>query len=148
MSNPTKSPEMCAQFASKALDTLTVWAEANQRVMHELVTLSVTATKETGRLYAELQSSTVEAVRESQAYWLKRQTGGAEIPTDPIGWWQRTFVDAIEGTQKAFRLAETSAQALTKGTEQLQATAERSGKEIQAALTGLATRMQEIYATA
>ena len=37
---------------------------------------------------------------------------------------------------------------MTKSAEQLQTTAEQAGKEIQATLSGLATRMQEIFAGA
>jgi hypothetical protein len=148
MPDPTKSPEMLAQLAAKALDTLTVWADANQRVMHELVNLSAATAKETGRLYGELQSSVVEVVRDSQAYWLKRQGAGPELPTDPILWYQKGLVEAIEGSQKALRFIETGAQAVTKSAEQVQAAAERSGKEIQATLSGFATRMHEIVTAA
>ena len=89
MQDQTKSLETFAQFAGKALETLTVWADANQRVVRELVGLSAATATESARLYAELQSSTVEAVRESQAYWLKRQTDGPEIPKDPVLWYQK-----------------------------------------------------------
>jgi len=148
MQDQTKSLEVFAQFAGKALETLTVWADANQRVVRELVTLSAATATESARLYAELQSSTVEAVRESQAYWLKRQTDGPEIPKDPVLWYQKGLAETIEGTQKAVRFIEGGAQAVTKSAEQLQATAEQTGKEIQAALSGLAARMQEIFAAA
>lgn len=146
MQDPTKAPDVFTQLAAKTLETLTVWTDANQRVVRELVNLSAATTKETARLCAELQSSTVEALRESQAYWLKRQADVPEIPKDPLLWYQKGLVEAIEAAQKAFRFIEGGAQAMTKSAEQLQATAEGTGKEIQATLSGLATRMQEIYA--
>ena len=148
MQDQTKSLETFAQFAGKALETLTVWADANQRVVRELVGLSAATATESARLYAELQSSTVEAVRESQAYWLKRQTDGPEIPKDPTLWYQKGLAETIEGTQKAVRFIEGGAQAAARSAEQLQATAEQTGKEIQATLSGLSARMQEIFAAA
>ena len=148
MQDQTKSLEVFAQFAGKALETLTVWADANQRVVRELVNLSAATATESARLYAELQSSTVEAVRESQAYWLKRQTDAPELPKDPIVWYQKGLAETIEGTQKAVRFIEGGAQAVTKSAEQLQTTAEQTGKEIQATLSGLVTRMQEIFTAA
>jgi len=143
MQDPTKSPDVFTQLAAKALETLTVWADANQRVVRELVSLSAATATETARLCAELQSTTVEAVRESQAYWLGRPADVPEIPRDPLLWYQKGLVEA---TQKALRFIEGGAQAMTKSGEQLQATAAGTGKEIQATLSGLAVRMQEIYA--
>ena len=148
MQDTTKSQEPFGQFAGKALETLSVWADANERVLRELVNLSATAAKETARLYAELQSSAVDAARESQAYWLKRQSEMQELPKDPVAWYQKGLTESIEGTQKAFRFIECTAQAVTKSAEQVQATAERTGKEIQQTLSALATRMQEIYSAA
>ena len=57
-------------------------------------------------------------------------------------------MESIEGTQKAFRFIEGTAQTGTKSAEQVQATAERTGKEIQQTLSALATRMHEIYSAA
>jgi hypothetical protein len=148
MQDQTKSLEGFSQFAAKALETLTVWADANQRVVRELATLSAATATEGARLYAELQSSTVEAIRESQAYWLKRQTDGPEIPRDPVLWYQKGLAETLDGTQKAIRFIEGGAQAVARSAEQLQATAEQAGKEIQATLSGLSTRMHDILAAA
>jgi soluble cytochrome b562 len=143
----TKSQELFGQLAGKTFETLTVWTEANQRVMRELINLSTTAAKETARLYGELQASAVEALRESQQYWLKRPAAG-EMPSDPMAWYQKGLTETIESAQSAFRFLEGNAQAVTKTAEQLQTTAERTGKEIQEAFSTLANRMQQIYTAA
>ena len=148
MHDTTKSQETFGQFAGKTFETLSLWADASHGVLRELVNLSTAATKETTRLYAELQSSAVDAVRENQAYWFKRQSEMQELPKDPIAWYQKGLMESIEGTQKAFRFIEGSAQAVTKSAEQVQATVERTGKEIQQTLSTLATRMQEIHSAA
>lgn len=148
MEDTTKWQEPFGQFAGKTLETLSLWADANQGVLRELVNLSTTTAKETAGLYAELQSSAVDAVREGQAYWLKRQSEMQELPKDPVAWYQKGLMESIEGTQKAFRFMEGTAQAVTKSAGQVQATAERTGKEIQQTLSALATRMQEIYSAA
>ena len=46
MQDQTKPLEVFAQFAGKALETLTVWADANQRVVRELVNLSAATATE------------------------------------------------------------------------------------------------------
>ena len=51
----------------KALETLTVWADASQRVLREVVDLGTATAKESVRLYGELQQSALEAFREPQS---------------------------------------------------------------------------------
>ncbi|MBI4271013.1 MAG: hypothetical protein HY615_11815 [Candidatus Rokubacteria bacterium] len=50
----------------KAVETMTVWADANQRVLSQMVEFGATAAKESVRLYGELQQSAIEALREPQ----------------------------------------------------------------------------------
>jgi hypothetical protein len=45
-----------------SIETLTVWADANQRILRELAELSATTAKEGVRLYAEMQQSGLEAL--------------------------------------------------------------------------------------
>jgi len=141
-----KSGEIFAQFTGKTLEGLALWADTNQRVLREMVNLSTVTTKEAARLCAELHSSAVEAIRESQTEWLKRQS--AELPKDPVLWYQKGLAESIDGAQNAVRYVEASGRAVTRTTQQIQASAERSGKEIQDAYSTLATRMQQVCAGA
>src|SRR5688572_24596021 len=115
----------------KAVETMTMWAEANQRVMRELLDLSVGAAKEGMRLYAELQQGAIDAVRDGQATATKWQASWQEAPKDPMAWYQMTVAGAVDGAQKVFRVIEGNAQAVTRSAERLQATAEQAGKGIQ-----------------
>src|SRR5207247_10437715 len=67
MQDGTKAQEVFNEATSKALETMTFWAEANQRVMHELVELSAGTAKESIRLYAELQQGAIDAIREGRS---------------------------------------------------------------------------------
>jgi hypothetical protein len=98
------------------------------------------------RLYAEIQSSAVEAVKEGQSYLLRRQDELQDAPRDPLGFYQKGMLESVEGTQKTFRLLEGTAQAMTRSAERLQSTAELTGKEIQATVTQLAGKVQSLYA--
>ncbi|HEY7650775.1 MAG TPA: hypothetical protein VID04_17400, partial [Methylomirabilota bacterium] len=53
MQDATKTQELFGQLAGKTIDMLTVWAEANQRILRELVDLGTGATREGVRVYAE-----------------------------------------------------------------------------------------------
>jgi hypothetical protein len=146
MHDTKKAQEMFAQGSGKAVDTLTVWADANQRIMKELAELSAATAKEGVRLYAELQQGGLEAMREAQATALRWQTIWQDTPRDPMGWYQRALADGVEQTQKWFRLVEGSAQAMTRTAERLQTTAEQTGKGIQDSFSEAVTKMKEVYA--
>jgi hypothetical protein len=140
-----KVQETYQQIGSKASEAITIWADANQRVVTELVELGTATAKEGVKLYAELQQSALETFRENQATALRWQTAWQEAPKDPMGWYQRAIVSGVENTQKGFRLLEGNAQAVTRTAERLQACAEQAGKGIQETLTGVATKMKDMY---
>jgi hypothetical protein len=136
--------EILGQVSGKTMEAMTVWAEANQRLLRELVDLSVGAAKESVRLYGELQQSTIEAVRESQASAMKWQASWQDVPKDPMQWYQRALVETVDGTQKFFRMLEGNAQAMTRSAERLQASTEQAGKGIQQTLETTITRIKEV----
>jgi hypothetical protein len=146
MHDAKKTQEMFAQGSGKAVETLTVWADANQRVLRELAELSAAAAKESVRLYAELQQSGLEAMREAQATAMRWQSTWQETPRDPLAWYQRALTDGVENTQKWFRLVEGNAQAMTRTAERLQTTAEQTGKGIQESFSEAVTKMKDVYA--
>ena len=146
MQDTKKAQEMFTQGSGKAVESLTVWADANQRVLRELAELSATAAKESVRLYAELQQSGLEAMREAQATALRWQSTWQETPRDPLAWYQRALTDGVENTQKWFRLVEGNTQAMTRTAERLQTTAEQTGKGIQESFSEAVTKMKEVYA--
>ncbi|HEV8309709.1 MAG TPA: hypothetical protein VGW35_18760 [Methylomirabilota bacterium] len=138
-------PELFTEMQAKAMEAFSAFAQTNQRVLQELVDLSVTTTKESMRAYAELQSAAVDAVRTAQP------NAPAQFPTveewqrDPFSWYQKGLLTAVEGTQRAFRLIEANAQVVTRSAERLQVSAEHTGKGIQDALTSYVSRMKELY---
>jgi hypothetical protein len=144
MQEVSKIHEPFTQFAGKTIEAITLWADASQSVVQELVKLSTTTTREGARLYGELQSSAVQALREGQAYWARRQAEAPEIPADPVLWIQKELAESLEAAQKAVRLLEGNAQAVTKSVDQLQTAAEQTAKEIQETLAALATKLQEV----
>ena len=140
-----KANEILGQVSGKTMETMTVWAEANQRLLQEMVDLSVGAAKEGVRLFAELQQGAIEAVREGQTTAMKWQTSWQDAPKDPMQWYQKTLVETVDGAQKFFRLLEGNAQAMTRSAERLQASAEQAGKSLQETLESTVTRMKDSY---
>jgi hypothetical protein len=137
--------DLLAQMSGKAVETLTLWADVHQKLLRELVDLSASTAKEGVRLHAELQSAALEAARDGRAFWLQRRSSMQEAPKDPLGSCQQTVVESLESAQKAFKLLEGSAQAVTQSAGRLQATAEQTGREIQASFAHLGGKLNQLY---
>src|SRR4030067_2468085 len=73
MLNRMQPREYFSRMTSNAVEAFSLCAEANQKILRELVDLSASAAKEGVRLYAELQSSAVETVQDGQSLVLGRQ---------------------------------------------------------------------------
>ena len=145
MMTTTQGSEVFAHMTGRAVEAFSMVAEANQKILRDLVDLSASTAKEGVRLYAELQSSAVEALKESQDYLLSRQSEIQEAPRDPFAFYQKGVLQTVEGAQKAFKIIESNAQAMTRSAERLQVTAEQTGKEIQATFAQVAGRMKSLY---
>ena len=138
-------PESFSQLNAKTLEAVSAFAQANQRVVGELIEFSSAAAKESLRTYAEIQSVAVEAARTAPVAPIGPREAIEELRQDPFAWYRKGVQTAVDGTEKAFKVLGTNAQIVTRSAERLQASAERSGKEIQEALTAYMNRMQEIY---
>jgi hypothetical protein len=145
MEDVKKTQEYLTQSSGKAVETLTVWADANQRVLRELAELSAATAKESVRLYAELQSAAIEALRDAHTSSLRWQGTWQDYAKDPMSWYQRALTDGVEGAQRAFRMIEGNAQAVTKSAERLQTTAEHAGKTIQETFSSVVNKMKDVY---
>ena len=141
-----KTQEMFTQSSGRFVESMTVWADANQRVLRELAELSAATAKEGVRLYAELQQSGIEAARDLQASALGWQMSWPEAPRDPLAWYQRALTDGVENAQKWFRILEGNAQAVTRTAERLSTTAEQTGKGIQESFSEAVTKLKDVYA--
>ena len=144
MNTTMQGSEMFAQMTGRAVEAFSMFAEANQKIMRDLVDLSASTAKEGVRLYAELSSSAVEALKESQSSLLRRQGELLVASRDPFGVYQKAVLESVEGAQKAFKILETNAQAMTRSAERLQVTAEQTGKEIQATFAQVAGKVKTL----
>ena len=146
MATTNPMADLIIQSTTKAVEAFTMLAEANQKILRELVDLSASTAKEGVRLYAELQSSAVEAAKDGQAFVLRRQADLGVAPRDAMGLAQTGMLECADGTQKVWRLIEGNAQAITRSAERLHATTDQTGKEIQGTLTHLSGRVKSLYA--
>ncbi len=145
MTTGTLSAETLARSSGKAVDMFSLWADANQQVVRELVDCWAGAAKEGVRLYAELLSSSVEALRDGQAFVARRQGDIEAAPRDLVGVCQKGALESVDGVHAAWRMLEDNAHTVTRSAERLQATAEQAGRQIQATFSRLAAQAQALY---
>ena len=148
MTNPMQVNEFFSQITGRTVEVLSLWADANQKVLRELVDLSANTAKEGLQLYAEMQSGAVEAVKNGQSFLLRRQADMQDPPKDPFASYQKNVLESVEGAQQGFKLLEGNAQAMTRSAERLQVTAEHAAKEIQGTFTQLAGKVKSLYSAA
>lgn len=122
MDDAARAQEVWTQFMGKNLEMLTVWVEANRRMLMEWFDFTSGATQEGMRLYGELQVKALEGMK--------------------------ALAEGAYGPKTACHLAEENVQTLTRTAERLQATAEQAGKGIQATLTDAVSKTKEIYTRA
>ncbi len=139
-------PESFASVRGKVLQAVSAFAEANERVAGELIEFSSSAARESLRAYTELQAAAVEAARTAPALSLGPGEMIEELRRDPFAWLRGSLNVLADGTHRAAKLVETNAQIVARNTERLQASAERTAKEIEQAANTYVSRMKEIYA--
>ena len=144
-STPT---DVFEQFTVKTLEGFDLWAEANQKVLQHLVDLSTTTATESVRVYADLQSSAVQAVKSGQEFLLGPNGRLKDVQKDPFGTYQKSVIEGFDGAQKAFKLLEASTDTVTKSAERLQESAEHACRDIQTTLATLGNRLKALYTPA
>jgi hypothetical protein len=143
MSSPQIN-EVFSQITGRNAEMVSLWAEANEKVLRDLVNFSASTAKEGVRLYAEIQLAAVEAAKDAQAFLLRRQAAVRDAVKDPVSWYHDSLVESAEGAQRAFKLFEGSAQAVARSSERLQTTAEQTAKEIQASFVHFADEVKSL----
>ena len=134
-----------SSLGGKLGDTVSAMAEANQRVVGELVELTSAAARERVRTALEMQSSLLEAVRSIPAPSMPSRSTIDELRQDPFAWYRKGLMAYLDGTQRTLKLFETQAQIVTRSVERFHATAEKSSRVIEDAMSGYQSKMQDLY---
>lgn len=145
MNDRKNTEEIFGQLTGKMVETMAVWADANQRVLRELIELSTATAKEGVRLCGELQQGAIETLRSTQsaaARWPGAWSDGAK---DPVQLYQKALLSGVDGVEKAVKLMEGQAQAITRSAERIQTSAEQAGKGIQETYATVVEKMKAYF---
>jgi two-component sensor histidine kinase len=125
MEQPPNPQAVFSKLTGRTIDAVTIWAEANQQILTQLADLTAGTARESARLCGDLQQGAIKALR-----------------TAPLLPWQPGWQD---GCQQAFQAFEGNLQAMSRSAERLQASAEQAGRAIQETVTGVASKMKDVY---
>ena len=120
-----------------------LWADANRRVLDDLSELSIAAVKETSELLADLQRSSLTALREQRDAAVRWHAMWPELFADPLRWYQTVLLESVDTAQRTFRLIGANAKALSQAGDRVHATAEQTGQRVQETLSTSASRARE-----
>jgi hypothetical protein len=129
----------------KAIEAMSAYAQANQRVLGELIELSSAAAKETLRVWAELESVALAATRTASGQAPTPPATIEDFTRDPLAGYRMGVLAAGEMPQRLMKLFDSNGQIIGQGVQRFQASAEKSGKGIREAVTSYFNRIGEIY---
>ena len=152
MSTTQTPPTQASQFpplseiGTKTLDAVSAITEAGQRVGGQIIELWATTAADRLRTLGEMQAAALEAARGALTPVSPRESL-SELRQDPAAWYRKGVASMLEGTQRALKLIETNTHIISRNAERFQGTAERTGQEIENAVSTCASRLRELYGT-
>jgi flagellar motor component MotA len=129
----------------KVMEAMSAFAQANERVIGELIDLSSTAAREGLRAIGELQAAAMETARGFQMPGMPQPETLEDLRRDPFAWYRKGVQALADSAQRAAKLAETNVQIVTRNMERMQASADHAAREIEQATSGYVSRMKDIY---
>jgi hypothetical protein len=109
------------------------------------VELSTATAKEGVRLCGELQQGALETLRSSQAAATRWQSAWSDGTKDPAQLYQKVLLSGVDGVEKAVKLMDGQAQAITRSVERIQVSAEQAGKGIHETYAAVVEKMKGVY---
>jgi hypothetical protein len=137
---------VAGQLAGLGTETLTVWTDATQRAVRDVLELSTQATQEGARQLTEWQQTNLDLMREMQAATLRWTQLWPEFFRDPIRGYQRSLEESIDTTHRVFELTRRNAETLAQSCQRLERAADDATRTLGETFRDASTRMQDVYA--
>jgi hypothetical protein len=139
-----EATKVVTKLADRGAQATAALTEANQRVMSEFMGLSMETFQESARLLMQMQQSTLDMMRQSQAAAVRAQMAWPEAFKDPLRWYQSVCQESVEGARKAFDAVNGTSEAVTESVSRLQASTQQAGTKIEHAISTAASRMKDV----
>jgi hypothetical protein len=121
---------IAGQLAGLRTETLTVWTNAAQHVLRDILGLSAQATQEATRQFTGWQQTNLELMREVQGATFRLYTVWPEFFRDPIHGYRRSLQEWIEVTHRLFEMTRRNAEALSQSYQRLERAADTATRTL------------------
>ena len=138
-----QTQEAVQDYSNRALDTLVLWTEVNQKVARQLLDLSATSAKEGLQLLTQVQSANIDALRGAVTAISERQGAVEEFQRNPADWYRNTALAGIEQAKQSFQVLQGNAQALTRYAETVRGTTTEATQAVRDAFETVAIKVRE-----
>ena len=91
---------------AKVMEAVSAFAQANERVVGELIDLSSTAARDGLRAIGELQVAAMETARGFQMPGMPQPETLEDLRRDPFVWYRKGVQALVDSAQRAAKLAE------------------------------------------
>jgi hypothetical protein len=137
---------VAGQLAGLGTETLTVWTDATQHALRNVLDLSAQATQEGARQLTEWQQANLDLLREMQTMAFRWYGIWPEILRDPIRGYQRSLEESIDAGHRVTELTRRSAETLAQSCQRLERAADDATRTLGETFRDASTKMQDVYA--
>jgi hypothetical protein len=137
---------IAGQLAGLGTETLTVWTDAAQHALRDVLELSAQATQEGSRQLTGWQQTNLELMREVQGAAFRWYTLWPEFFRDPIRGYQRSLEESIEATHRVFELTRRNAEAVAQSYQRLERAADTATRTLGDTFKEASTRVHDVHA--
>src|SRR5262249_24019906 len=136
------------QSRRQAFETASACADTNLKILRQLTDFSAQVAKESISLGMAVQTSTLEACQEGQAYVFRRLSALREVPQNPTDYYQRSIHEFVTSAEQGCKLLQGNTQAVLSAMEQYWITMLQTSSSIQASYAQLADKLKSVYTSA
>src|SRR5262249_14145216 len=134
--------QMVTRLADRGTQTTAALTAANQRMLNEVMGLWMETFQLSAQMSMQMQQNALHMLRQGQAAVLRAHMTWPEALTDPVRWYQAVCRESMDGARKAFDAISGTSEAVAASVNRLQSSAERTGTNIEQALTSATSRMK------
>jgi hypothetical protein len=121
---------IASQLAGLRSETLTVWTDAAQHALHDILDLSAQATQEGTRQFTGWQQTNLELMREVQGAAFRWYTVWPEFFRDPIHGYRRSLQEWIVATHRVLEMTRRNAEAIAQSYQRLEQAADTATRTL------------------
>jgi methyl-accepting chemotaxis protein len=135
---------MAGQLAGLGNETMTIWTDATQHALRDVLELSAQATQEGARQLIQWQQTNLELLREVQRAAFRWYTVWPEFFRDPIRGSHHSLEKSMEATHRLFETTRRHAEAVAQSYERLERAADTATRTLSDTFREASTRMQDV----